>query len=100
MFSVIEGLADGGVKVGLPRDLAMRLAAHTLLGAAKMVLETGIHPAQLKVTTWDPGTCDSNNSNTCTNITVELHKTHFFRMTFNLPAVHPYTECTNWRLED
>ncbi|PIO67764.1 hypothetical protein TELCIR_10476 [Teladorsagia circumcincta] len=40
MFAVIEGLADGGVKVGLPRDLALKLAAHTLLGAAKMVLET------------------------------------------------------------
>lgn len=48
MFAVIEGLADGGVKVGLPRDLALKLAAYTLLGAAKMVLETGIHPAQLK----------------------------------------------------
>ncbi|KAK5986008.1 Pyrroline-5-carboxylate reductase, partial [Trichostrongylus colubriformis] len=41
MFAVIEGLADGGVKVGLPRDLALKLAAHTLYGAAKMVLETG-----------------------------------------------------------
>ncbi|KIH53587.1 hypothetical protein ANCDUO_16280 [Ancylostoma duodenale] len=41
MFAVIEGLADGGVKVGLPRELAIKLAAHTLLGAAKMVLETG-----------------------------------------------------------
>lgn len=48
MFSVIEGLADGGVKMGLPRDLSIRLAAHTLLGASKMVLETGIHPAILK----------------------------------------------------
>ncbi|CAB3400304.1 unnamed protein product [Caenorhabditis bovis] len=48
MFAAIEGLADGGVKVGLPRDLALKLAAHTLYGAAKMVLETGIHPAQLK----------------------------------------------------
>ena len=99
MFSVIEGLADGGVKVGLPRDLAMRLAAHTLLGAAKMVLETGIHPAQLKVTTWGPEIHESNINNTCKNIAFKLHKTHFFRMTFNLPAVHPYTECTNWKLE-
>ncbi|PAV82701.1 hypothetical protein WR25_16194 isoform B [Diploscapter pachys] len=48
MFAAIEGLADGGVKVGLPRDLAIKLAAHTLFGAARMVLETGIHPAQLK----------------------------------------------------
>lgn len=55
MFAVIEGLADGGVKVGLPRDLAMKLAAHTLYGAAKMVLETGwryssLRTLQLKIT--------------------------------------------------
>ncbi|GMR32763.1 hypothetical protein PMAYCL1PPCAC_02958, partial [Pristionchus mayeri] len=48
MFAVIEGLADGGVKAGLPRDLAVKLACHTLLGAAKMALETGEHPAKLK----------------------------------------------------
>lgn len=42
MFAAIEGLADGGVKVGLPRDLAIKLAAHTLFGAARMVLETGL----------------------------------------------------------
>jgi len=55
MFAVIEGLADGGVKVGLPRDLAIRLAAHTLLGAAKMVLEVERHPAQLKDDVQSPG---------------------------------------------
>jgi pyrroline-5-carboxylate reductase len=48
MFSVIEGLADGGVKMGLPRDLSIKLSAYSLLGAAKMVLETGKHPAVLK----------------------------------------------------
>lgn len=47
-FVMIEALADGGVKAGLPREIAQRLAAQTLLGAAKMVLETGQHPGQLK----------------------------------------------------
>ncbi|CAL1535068.1 unnamed protein product [Lymnaea stagnalis] len=47
-FAAIESLSDGGVKMGLPRDLATKLAAQTLLGAAKMVLETGKHPGQLK----------------------------------------------------
>ncbi|XP_059174369.1 pyrroline-5-carboxylate reductase 1, mitochondrial-like [Physella acuta] len=47
-FAAIESLSDGGVKMGLPRELATKLAAQTLLGAAKMVLETGKHPGQLK----------------------------------------------------
>lgn len=42
-FLMIEAMADGGVAAGLPRDIAQRLAAQTLLGAAKMVLETGQH---------------------------------------------------------
>jgi pyrroline-5-carboxylate reductase len=45
---MIEALADGGVRMGLPRDLATLLAAQTLLGSAKMLLETGLHPGQLK----------------------------------------------------
>ncbi|XP_076361699.1 pyrroline-5-carboxylate reductase 1, mitochondrial-like isoform X1 [Tachypleus tridentatus] len=48
MYIAIDALADGGVKMGLPRDLAIRLAAQTLLGAGKMVLETGRHPGALK----------------------------------------------------
>ncbi|KAG8182943.1 hypothetical protein JTE90_010572 [Oedothorax gibbosus] len=48
MFMAIEALADGGVKMGIRRELALKLAAQTLLGAAKMVLETGKHPGSLK----------------------------------------------------
>ncbi|KAE9547837.1 hypothetical protein FO519_008949 [Halicephalobus sp. NKZ332] len=55
MFAVIEGLADGGVKMGLPRDLSIKLASYSLLGAAKMVLETGEHPAILKEAVQSPG---------------------------------------------
>lgn len=45
---MIEALSDGGVRAGLPRDLATTLAAQTLLGTAKLVLETGMHPGFLK----------------------------------------------------
>jgi len=48
LYIVIESLADGGVKVGLPRDVALRLAAQTVLGSGAMVRETGQHPALLK----------------------------------------------------
>ncbi|KAK3753325.1 hypothetical protein QZH41_015274, partial [Actinostola sp. cb2023] len=47
-FMAIEALADGGVKAGLSRKVAINLAAHTLLGSAKLVLETGQHPGELK----------------------------------------------------
>jgi len=55
MFIIIEALADGGVKMGLPRAIALKLAAQTLLGSAKLLLETNIHPAALKDMVATPG---------------------------------------------
>ncbi len=57
MYLVIEALVDGAVKVGLRRDMALRLATQTMLGAAKMVQETGRHPASLKDDVTTPGGC-------------------------------------------
>lgn len=55
VFLIIEALSDGGVKQGLPRVVARQLAAQTVLGAARMVLSSDDHPAQLKDNVTTPG---------------------------------------------
>ncbi|HEY1804209.1 MAG TPA: pyrroline-5-carboxylate reductase [Terracidiphilus sp.] len=57
LYIIIEALAEAGVKVGLPRDIATQLAAQTAYGASKMVLETGYHPALLKDAVTTPAGC-------------------------------------------
>ncbi len=57
IYIILESLAEAGVKVGLPRDVATLLAAQTTLGAARVVLETGDHPALLKDSVTTPAGC-------------------------------------------
>jgi pyrroline-5-carboxylate reductase len=55
VFLILEALADAGVRQGLPRDAAQAFATHTVLGAAKLALETGTHPGVLKDQVTSPG---------------------------------------------
>ena len=55
VFLMIEALSDAGVKVGLSRHVALKLAAQTVLGSAKLLLETGEHPGHLKDQVTSPG---------------------------------------------
>lgn len=60
IYIILEALAEGGVKVGLPRSVATLLAAQTIQGAATMVLETGSHPALLKDAVTTPAGCTTD----------------------------------------
>ncbi|KRZ29032.1 Pyrroline-5-carboxylate reductase [Trichinella pseudospiralis] len=55
MFTVLEAMAEGGVKAGLPRDIAQQLAVNTMLGSAEMVIQTGKHPTILRESIESPG---------------------------------------------
>ncbi len=70
VYLAIEALSDGGVAAGLPRDIATKLAAQTVLGSAKMVLETGLHPGALKDMVTSPGGTTIEGLH-------ELEKNHF-----------------------
>lgn len=70
VFMFIEAMADGAVKLGIPRAKAYKMAAQSVLGSAKMVLETGKHPGELKDMVCSPG-------GTTMDAVVELEKQGF-----------------------
>lgn len=55
VFMLIDALADGGVRAGLPRDVSIKLAAQTFMGSGKMLIDTGMHPAVLRDQVTSPG---------------------------------------------
>jgi len=55
VFTILESLMYAGLKIGLPRELALRAAIQTLIGSSKLISETGIHPSQLKDKVVTPG---------------------------------------------
>jgi len=55
MCPILEGLSDGAVKMGLPRDLSLQIAAQTMKGAAELILADKSHPGQLKDSVCSPG---------------------------------------------
>ena len=57
VYTFIEAMGDGAVRLGLPRDVAYEMAAQTMIGAGKMVLETGSHPGALKDAVCSPAGC-------------------------------------------
>lgn len=68
MYSIIDALAEGGVKYGLTKQMALELVSQTAIGSAKMILESGKHPMQLRDEVTTPGGCTVEG-----NVTLEKH---------------------------